>query len=182
MSDPVKHECGIAFIRLLKPIEYYLAKYGTTLYGLNKLSLLMEKQHNRGQDGAGIACVKLDVDPGVRFMNRLRSNSASAINDIFNRIYNDLKQVKSTNSALLNDVTWLKYNTDFIGELYLGHLRYGTFGKNSIERERRLPGTAQPRNNRHLVARNAHGYVFEVVLAGARDDNPFLAHTLNTSY
>jgi amidophosphoribosyltransferase len=133
MSDPVKHECGIAFIRLLKPIEYYLSKYGTTLYGLNKLSLLMEKQHNRGQDGAGIACVKLDVDPGIRFMNRLRSNSSTAINDIFNRIYNDLKQVKKSNSALLNDVTWLKYNTDFIGELYLGHLRYGTFGKNSVD-------------------------------------------------
>jgi amidophosphoribosyltransferase len=133
MSDQIKHECGIAFIRLLKPIEYYLSKYGTTLYGLNKLSLLMEKQHNRGQDGAGIACVKLEVEPGIRFINRLRSNSPTPIIDIFNKIYNDLKQVKKTNSALLNDVPWLKHNTDFIGELYLGHLRYGTFGKNNIE-------------------------------------------------
>ncbi len=133
MSEQIKHECGIAFIRLLKPIEYYLSKYGTTLYGLNKLSLLMEKQHNRGQDGAGIACVKLDVDPGIRFINRLRSNSSTPIIDIFNKIYNDLKQVKKSNSAMLNDVPWLKQNTDFIGELYLGHLRYGTFGKNNIE-------------------------------------------------
>jgi amidophosphoribosyltransferase len=133
MSEQIKHECGIAFIRLLKPIEYYLSKYGTTLYGLNKLSLLMEKQHNRGQDGAGIACVKLDVEPGIRFINRLRSNSSTPIIDIFNKIYSDLKLLKKTNTALLNDVPWLKQNTDFIGELYLGHLRYGTFGKNNIE-------------------------------------------------
>ncbi len=133
MSDSIKHECGIAFIRLLKPLEYYLAKYGTTIYGLNKLSLLMEKQHNRGQDGAGIACIKLDVEPGIRFINRLRSNSSTPIMDIFNQIYSNLKQIKKTNSALLNDVAYLKRNTDFVGELYLGHLRYGTFGKNNIE-------------------------------------------------
>ena len=133
MSEQIKHECGIAFIRLLKPLEYYLSKYGTTLYGLNKLSLLMEKQHNRGQDGAGIACVKLDVEPGTRFINRLRSNSSTPIIDIFNKIYNDLKQIKKNTPALLNDVNWLKQKTDFIGELYLGHLRYGTFGKNNVE-------------------------------------------------
>jgi amidophosphoribosyltransferase len=133
MSEQIKHECGIAFIRLLKPIEFYLSKYGTTLYGLNKLSLLMEKQHNRGQDGAGIACVKFDVEPGIRFINRLRSNSSTPIIDIFNKIYSDLKQVKKTNPALLNDVPYLKHSSDFIGELYLGHLRYGTFGKNNIE-------------------------------------------------
>ncbi|MEI6852701.1 MAG: amidophosphoribosyltransferase [Bacteroidota bacterium] len=133
MSEQIKHECGIAFIRLLKPIEFYLSKYGTTLYGLNKLSLLMEKQHNRGQDGAGIACVKFDVEPGIRFINRMRSNSSTPIIDIFNKIYGDLKQVKKTNPAFLNDVPYLKHHSDFIGELYLGHLRYGTFGKNNIE-------------------------------------------------
>lgn len=133
MSDSIKHECGIAFIRLKKPLEYYLAKYGTTLYGLNKLSLLMEKQHNRGQDGAGIACVKLDLEPGSRFINRKRSNSSTPIIDIFSEIYQGFKQVKKTNSALLNDVEWLKTNMEFVGELYLGHLRYGTFGKNNIE-------------------------------------------------
>ena len=153
MSEPIKHECGIAFIRLLKPIEFYLSKYGTTLYGLNKLSLLMEKQHNRGQDGAGIACVKLDVEPGIRFINRLRSNSTTAINDIFNEIYNKLKAVKKTNPALLNDVSWLKYNTDFIGELYLGHLRYGTFGKNNLE-------------NLHPFIRHNNWQTKNLVLAG----------------
>lgn len=133
MSEPIKHECGIAFIRLLKPLEYYQSKYGTSLYGLNKLSLLMEKQHNRGQDGAGIACVKLDVEPGMRFINRSRSNSTTAIIDIFKEAYSELKKIKVSKPALFNDVNWLKHNAEFIGEMYLGHLRYGTFGKNSIE-------------------------------------------------
>jgi len=133
MSDPIKHECGIAFIRLLKPLEYYQSKYGTALYGLNKLSLLMEKQHNRGQDGAGIVCIKLDLEPGMRFINRLRSNSSTPIIDIFTHAYSDLKDIKKNKPSLFNDVNWLKHNSEFIGEMYLGHLRYGTFGKNSIE-------------------------------------------------
>jgi len=153
MSDQIKHECGIAFIRLLKPLEYYLSKYGTNLYGLNKLSLLMEKQHNRGQDGAGIACIKLDVEPGIRFINRLRSNSSTPIIDIFNQIYSNLKKIKKATPDLLDDVEWLKRNTDFVGEMYLGHLRYGTFGKNNIE-------------NLHPFIRNNNWQTKNLVLAG----------------
>ena len=133
MSDPVKHECGIALIRLLKPLEYYLGKYGTTLYGLNKLYLLMEKQHNRGQDGAGVANIKLDVDPGIHYLNRVRSNSESSIKDIFDKINRPIEQVYAKNPDRLKDVKWLKHNLEFTGELFLGHLRYGTFGKNNIE-------------------------------------------------
>jgi amidophosphoribosyltransferase len=133
MSEQIKHECGIAFIRLLKPLEYYLGKYGSPIYGLNRLSLLMEKQHNRGQDGAGIANIKLDLEPGTKYISRLRSNSSNAISDIFNKIYDQLKEVKRNNPARLNDVQWLKKNIEFTGEVYLGHLRYGTFGKNNIE-------------------------------------------------
>ncbi len=133
MSEPIKHECGIAFIRLLKPLEYYQLKYGTSLYGLNKLSLLMEKQHNRGQDGAGIVCIKFDLEPGMRFINRIRSNSSQALIDIFTQAYSDIKNIGKTNPDRLCDVNWLKHNSGFVGEMYLGHLRYGTFGKNSIE-------------------------------------------------
>jgi len=133
MSDYLKHECGIAFIRLLKPLEYYIGKYGTPIYGLNKLSLLMEKQHNRGQDGAGIANIKLDMAPGHKYISRLRSNSSSPINDIFAEIYDKIKEVKKIKPNFLNDIQWLKNNVDFTGELYLGHLRYGTYGKNNIE-------------------------------------------------
>ena len=133
MSDNVKHECGIALIRLLKPLEYYLAKYGTTLYGLNKLYLLMEKQHNRGQDGAGVANIKFDVDPGIHYLNRLRSNTDAPIKDIFDKINAPIEKVFSANPERLKDVRWLKHNLEFTGELFLGHLRYGTFGKNNIE-------------------------------------------------
>lgn len=132
MSDQIKHECGIALIRLLKPLEYYQAKYGTAVYGLNKLHLLMQKQHNRGQDGAGIANIKFDLEPGNKYINRLRSKSSTAIQDIFNQVYEQLELVKKESPARLNDVDWLKHNVDFIGELYIGHLRYGTFGSNSI--------------------------------------------------
>ena len=132
MSDTLKHECGIALIRLLKPLEYYLGKYGTCFYGLNKLQLLMEKQHNRGQDGAGAACIKLDLPPGHKYINRVRSNSSTPIKDIFSQIFSPLNALRDSNSGRLNDVQWLKENIDFTGELYLGHLRYGTFGKNSI--------------------------------------------------
>ncbi|MEI6822243.1 MAG: amidophosphoribosyltransferase [Bacteroidota bacterium] len=133
MSDQIKHECGIAFIRLLKPAEYYLAKYGTTLYGLNKLYLLMEKQHNRGQDGAGIANIKLDLKPGSKYINVKRSNKESPIKDIFDQVYLNINKIKENTPERLNDAAWLKENVEFTGELLLGHLRYGTFGKNSLE-------------------------------------------------
>ena len=133
MSCPIKHECGIAMIRLLKPLEYYLSKYGTSLYGLNKLYLLMEKQHNRGQDGAGMASIKLNMQPGQKYMNRLRSNSSTPIKDIFDTIYSQIHEVVGNKPERMRDVNWLKVNSDFAGELFLGHLRYGTFGKNKIE-------------------------------------------------
>ncbi|MFA6923721.1 MAG: amidophosphoribosyltransferase [Bacteroidales bacterium] len=131
MSEQIKHECGIALIRLLKPLEYYQKKYGTVLYGLNKMYLLMEKQHNRGQDGAGVACIKFDVESGSEYINRLRSNSSSPIKDIFDEIYSNFEQLNNKSPELLSDAKWLKKNIPFIAELYLGHLRYGTFGKNS---------------------------------------------------
>jgi amidophosphoribosyltransferase len=133
MSEQIKHECGIALIRLLKPLEYYLAKYGTTFYGLNKLYLLMEKQHNRGQDGAGVASVKFDVEPGIQYLNHMRSNTDTPIKDIFDRINNPVEKVFARNPERLNDIDWMKHNLEFTGELFLGHLRYGTFGKNNIE-------------------------------------------------
>ena len=131
MSDYIHHECGIALVRLLKPLEFYLAKYGTAFYGLNKLHLLMEKQHNRGQDGAGVAAIKFDLEPGNRFIHALRSNAESPIQDIFGKINKKLKDIEERHPKNLLDIQWLKQNIDFMGELYLGHLRYGTFGKNS---------------------------------------------------
>ena len=133
MSDPIKHECGIVLVRLLKPLEFYVSKYGTAFYGLNKLHLLMQKQHNRGQDGAGIACIKFDLEAGNKYMNRLRSNSSTPIKDIFNTVYEEINKVGERNPSLLKDTTWLKQNVDFTGELFMGHLRYGTFGKNDID-------------------------------------------------
>jgi amidophosphoribosyltransferase len=133
MSELIKHECGIALIRLLKPLEYYLAKYGTTLYGLNKLYLLMEKQHNRGQDGAGMANIKFDLNPGQQYINIARSNQPTPIKEIFEQVYAPIRKVKKEHPERLNDVNWIKENLDFTGELFLGHLRYGTFGKNTIE-------------------------------------------------
>ena len=132
MSDQIKHECGIALIRLRKPLEFYLAKYGTAFYGLQKLHLLMQKQHNRGQDGAGIAGIKLDLQPGNKYISRLRSNASAPIKDIFTKVYDRLKQIEKQRPERLNDVDWLKQNVDFTGELLMGHLRYGTFGQNSI--------------------------------------------------
>ncbi len=133
MSEQIKHECGIALLRLLKPMEYYLAKYGNTMYGLNKLYLLMEKQHNRGQDGAGVVNIKFDVEPGCKYINRLRSVSPSAIKEIFSEIYQPFNDLKEKHPESMLDIDWLKHNIDFTGELFLGHLRYGTFGKNSIQ-------------------------------------------------
>jgi amidophosphoribosyltransferase len=132
MRDAIKHECGIALLRLLKPLDFYKEKYGTAFYGIEKMYLLMEKQHNRGQDGAGLASIKLDVDPGERYISRIRSNDAQPIQDIFaqinGRINEELVSHPEYNTAELQ-----KQHIPYIGELFLGHVRYGTFGKNSIE-------------------------------------------------
>ncbi len=133
MSDQIKHECGIVLLRLLKPLEYYVTHYGSAFYGLNKLYLLMEKQHNRGQDGAGIGCIKFEMTPGARYMNRLRSNSPNPIKELFDNIYQNIHRATEKVPERLNDTQWLKENLDFTGELFLGHLRYGTFGRNGIE-------------------------------------------------
>ena len=153
MSEQIKHECGIALVRLLKPLEYYVAKYGSALWGLNKIHLLMEKQHNRGQDGAGLANIKLDMQPGQRYINRLRSNSASPIQDIFKTVFDKFEKVKAQNPDRLRDAQWLKNNLEFTGEVFLGHLRYGTFGKNDIE-------------NLHPVMRENNWKTRNLVLAG----------------
>ena len=133
MSDAIKHECGIALLRLKQPLSYYREKYGTSFYGLNKMYLLMEKQHNRGQDGAGLANIKLDVEPGQRYISRVRSNSNMPIQDVFAQANGRFKELEEKSPELLKDVDYLKKNYGFTGELFLGHLRYGTFGKNSIE-------------------------------------------------
>ncbi len=133
MSDPIKHECGIALLRLKKPLEYYLDKYGSALWGLNKMHLLMEKQHNRGQDGAGIANIKLDMQPGERYISRTRSVQKNPTQDIFDQINAKFKAIYDENPAALKDVNFLKQNVGFAGEVFLGHLRYGTYGRNSIE-------------------------------------------------
>ena len=133
MSDELKHECGIAMLRLLKPLEYYQEKYGTSLYGLNKMYLLMQKQVNRGQDGAGLANIKLDLPPGKRYISRYRSNKANSVQDIFSYINSKFQDVEAEDPSKLKDVNWLKENMSFSGELFLGHLRYGTYGGNSIE-------------------------------------------------
>ena len=129
MSDPIKHECGIAMIRLLKPLSFYEEKYGSALYGLKKLYLLMEKQHNRGQDGAGVGVIKFDPEPGEQFIFRQRANGSSAIAEIFDRI--NSKITKSGSKEEVKQSDFLKKNAPFVGELYLGHLRYGTHGGNS---------------------------------------------------
>ena len=133
MSDELKHECGLAFIRLRKPFSYYLQKYGTVLYGLNKLYLLMEKQHNRGQDGAGVASIKLNVEPGHPFLNRIRSNQNQPIADIFSKIYSELKELEKYQPDISKHPGLMKGHISFVGELLLGHLRYGTQGKNNVE-------------------------------------------------
>lgn len=133
MSDAIKHECGIALLRLKKPMQFYVDKYGSALYGINKLHLLMEKQHNRGQDGAGVANIKFDMAPGERYISRVRSIAKSPIQDIFDQINGRFQQIAEEDKSKLNDVEYLKRNAGFTGELFLGHLRYGTFGRNSIE-------------------------------------------------
>ena len=133
MSDALKHECGIALIRLLKPLEYYKEKYGTAFYGVNKMYLMMEKQHNRGQDGAGFASIKLNTEPGDRYISRVRSIAQQPIQDIFAQINERINEEISQNPQYQDNVALQKKNIPYIGELLLGHVRYGTFGKNSVE-------------------------------------------------
>lgn len=133
MSDALQHECGIALVRLLKPLEFYKEKYGTAFYGIQKMYLLMEKQHNRGQDGAGFASIKMDVEPGERYISRVRSNHAQPIQDVFKQINERINEEMVAHPEYADDVPQLKANIPYIGELFLGHVRYGTFGKNSIE-------------------------------------------------
>jgi amidophosphoribosyltransferase len=153
MSDQIKHECGIALIRLRKPLEYYHKKYGTWMYGLNKLYLLMEKQHNRGQDGAGAASIKLDTKPGTKYMNRERSIDEMPIKHIFDDIRRSIKTAQLNSPEEFMNPVWAKENIPFAGELYLGHLRYGTFGKNNID-------------NVHPVMRQNNWKSRNLVLAG----------------
>lgn len=133
MSDALQHECGIALLRLKKPLSFYKEKYGSAFYGIQKMYLLMEKQHNRGQDGAGLASIKFDMQPGERYISRLRSNHAQPIQDVFTQINGRINDILSENPEKIDDVAWQKKQLPYIGELFLGHVRYGTFGKNSIE-------------------------------------------------
>ena len=133
MSDAIKHECGIALVRLKKPLQFYKDKYGSAFYGINKMYLLMEKQHNRGQDGAGFASVKFNVSPGTRYISRVRSNKSQPIQDIFAQINDRLNGVLEKNQDKIDDLSWQEENLPYLGNLFLGHVRYGTFGKNSIE-------------------------------------------------
>jgi len=133
MSDAIKHECGIALVRLKKPLQFYKDRYGSAFYGINKMYLLMEKQHNRGQDGAGFASVKFNIDPGTRYISRVRSNKAQPIQDIFAQINDRINGVLEKHPERVDDVKWQEENMPYLGNLFLGHVRYGTFGKNSIE-------------------------------------------------
>ena len=131
MSDSIKHECGIAILRLLKPIDFYYKKYGTNLYGLNKMFLMMQKQVNRGQDGSGLVTLKFDVPPGEQYIFRKRSVEKNSIEDIFQHIQNEYLALKNKDG--FNETKWLKHNFPYLGEFYMGHLRYGTYGKNNIQ-------------------------------------------------
>ncbi|MBT3207960.1 MAG: amidophosphoribosyltransferase [Bacteroidetes bacterium] len=153
MSDIIKHECGIALIRLLKPLEHYQFKYGTWMYGLNKLYLMMEKQHNRGQDGAGIASLKMDINPGKKYIHSYRSNKSEPIKDVFSHIKEIFSKYENSPSKLLKDANWARENLPYAADLYLGHLRYGTFGKNNIE-------------NVHPVMRENNWKTRNLVMAG----------------
>jgi amidophosphoribosyltransferase len=133
MSDAIKHECGIALLRLKKPLEFYKEKYGSAFYGIQKMYLLMEKQHNRGQDGAGFASIKLDVEPGERYISRVRSNDAQPIQDVYAQINDRINSEMALHPEYADNVALQKANLPYIGELFLGHVRYGTFGKNNIE-------------------------------------------------
>lgn len=133
MSDAIKHECGIALIRLRKPYQYFIDKYQTPLYAAYKLSLMMEKQVNRGQDGAGVANIKIEVPPGKRYISRYRSVGPQPTADIFKRVHKKFRKSLKGNKDKVFDARWLQENVAFTGELWLGHLRYGTHGANEIE-------------------------------------------------
>ena len=133
MSDAIKHECGIGHIRLLKPLEFYKKKYGSAFYGINKMYLLMEKQHNRGQDGAGFASIKLDVEPGKRFISRIRSTEKQPIQDVFSKINKRINQELKSDPSFPENIKKLKSKVPYLAEVLLGHVRYGTFGGNSVE-------------------------------------------------
>lgn len=150
MSDTIHHECGIALVRLLKPLHYYQEKYGTYLYGLNRLYLLMEKQRNRGQDGAGVVSVKLDMEPGLKYMDRVRSCDANPIQEVFDRIRGSLPAGAGTE----NGAAWAKQHLPFVGEVYLGHLRYATFGKNNIDYVHPLKRSSNWRSRNLALAAN----------------------------
>ena len=133
MSESIKHECGVALIRLRKPLQYYIDKYGTPLYGINRLYLLMEKQHNRGQDGVGVANIKIEVPEGTRYISRYRSIDSQPIADVFGKINKKFRKVLKDNKSNFTDAKWLQENVAFTGEVLLGHLRYGTHGNNGVE-------------------------------------------------
>ena len=153
MSEQIKHECGIAMVRLLKPLEYYSKKYGNAFYGLSKMHILMEKQHNRGQDGAGLVCVKLDPEPGHQYINRKRSNAPTPIKEVFDSIEEIILAATCNDPQLMNNTARLKRDVEFCGEVYLGHLRYGTFGRNDID-------------NVHPVMRRNNWMTRNLVVAG----------------
>ena len=153
MTDEVKHKCGIALVRLLKPLEHYQLQHGSWRYGLEKLYLLMEKQRNRGQDGAGVVSLRMDTPPGKNYFNRRRETGSSAINEIFQKIYSRFEEAEKENPDSFNDPNWAKSNLPFVGEAYLGHLRYGTFGSNNIA-------------NLHPVMRENNWRTRNLVLAG----------------
>ncbi|MCK4988890.1 MAG: amidophosphoribosyltransferase, partial [Bacteroidales bacterium] len=153
MTDEVKHKCGIALVRLLKPLEHYQLQYGSWRYGLEKLYLLMEKQRNRGQDGAGVVSLRMDTPPGKNYFNRRRETGSSAINEIFKEIYSRFEAAENENPDTFNDPNWARANLPLVGEAYLGHLRYGTFGSNNVA-------------NLHPVMRENNWRTRNLVLAG----------------
>ena len=131
MTDQIQHKCGIAMVRLLKPLEYFHYKYGSCLYGLQRLYLMMEKQRNRGQDGTGVVCVKIGMQPGKKYISRECSIKPSSIDQVFKNIYSEINKVGKRTPKLLDDMVWMKQEMPFVGEIYLGHLRYGTYGNDS---------------------------------------------------
>ena len=133
MSEPIKHECGIAHIRLRKPLQYYIDKYGTHKYAVSKLYMMMQKQSNRGQDGVGVANIKIGVAPGKRYISRYRTINSAPVDEIFSKISRKYDKARKKSGYDPKDADWLKNNVGFSGESWLGHLRYGTHGKNSIE-------------------------------------------------
>ena len=154
MSDAIKHECGIAMVRLLKPLAFYKEKYGTAFYGINKMYLLMEKQHNRGQDGAGFASLKFNVSPGTRYISRVRSNQSQPIQDIFAQINERLNGMMQAHPDKKDDVAWQEENLPYLGNLFLGHVRYGTSGGNSIEHVHPFLRQSNWRHKNLIVAGN----------------------------